>query len=288
MENTKRITKHIDRLILDPNNYRFIDKPDYKHIPVEQAADSRIQQRTINFLLGKNQQNIQDLIDSFRTNGFLDIDQIQVREIDGDKLLVIEGNRRIATLKYLWEKFKNGDDVGKLEEADFKSINLVKIENEDPAQHLITMGLHHISGKKRWSAVNEAQLISDLIKKYNKTEEGVCQSLGITKHKLRRSLRTLSLIQQYKESDYGDQFQSNKYTIFETIVGNPAMKNWIDWDDISYRAKNKVNIEKLFEWISETEETEEDEEGGEQIIKKEPIINQYRQIKEIADCTSSN
>lgn len=279
---TKPISRHIDRLLLDPNNYRFIDRRDYKFVPDDQLADPRVQQRTLNFIWGKNQDNIKDLISSFTTNGFLDIEQIQVKAVD-DKYLILEGNRRTATLKYLWEEFKAGNDVGKLTESDFKSIKLVEIIGEDPVHHLVTMGLHHISGKKRWSAVNEATLINDLIEKHGKTENEVCESLGISVQKLRRSRRTLSLIQQYKESDYGDQFESNMYTIFETVVGSTIMKDWLSWDDSEYKADNRHNLERLFVWISETEENEEDEEGVERGVKKEPIITQYRQIKDVAE-----
>ena len=165
----------------------------------------------MNFVAGKNNENIIDLITSFKTNGFLDIDQIQVKKV-GENYLILEGNRRVTTLKYLYDEFLKGNDVGKLTESDFKSIDLVEIIDEDPVQHLITMGLHHISGKKRWSAVNEAQLISDLIYNHGMQEDEVCNSLAITKQALRRSIRTLSLIQQYKESDYGDQFQTPMYS----------------------------------------------------------------------------
>jgi AAA15 family ATPase/GTPase len=278
---SNRIVKHIDRLILDPNNYRFIDRPDYKAVTDEEVADARIQQRTLNFILGKNQENVKDLISSFTTNGFLDIDQIQVKPV-GDKYLVLEGNRRTATLKYLYEEFKKGNDVGKLTEADFKSVNLVEITDEDPVQHLITMGLHHISGKKRWSAVNESQLISDLIEKYHLTEDDVCEKLGITKYALRRNVRTLSLIDQYKQSDFGDQFKANMYSIFEKIIGTPVVRNWIGWDNDAYQAFNEDKLERLFSWISTTEETEENGERKDTIIK-EPIITQYRQIAEIAN-----
>ena len=175
---SKRITKHIDRLLLDPNNYRFIDKAEYKPVSDDQIADDRVQQRTLNFITGKNNENITDLIISFKTNGFLDIDQIQVKAI-GDKYLILEGNRRTSTLKYLYEEYKRGNDVGVLTESDFKSIDIVEIVGENPVQHLITMGLHHISGKKRWSAVNESQLVFDLLYKFDKTEDEVCDSLGI-------------------------------------------------------------------------------------------------------------
>lgn len=278
---SKRITKHIKNLLVDPNNYRLIDKLDYKPVTEDQVTDVRIQQRTLNLLSGKNNDNLSDLIISFKTNGFLDIDQIQVKKI-GDNYLVLEGNRRIASLKFLYEEFLKGYDVGVLTESDFKSIQLVEIIDEDPVQHLITMGLHHISGKKRWSAVNEAQLIYDLLEKYKKTESEVCESLGISKYTLRRSVRTLSLIRQYKESDFGDQFQTNMYSIFESVVGNPSMKQWIDWNDEEYHAFNFCNLNRFFSWISKSEEIERTESGEDKNVIKEPIITQYRQIKELA------
>lgn len=54
---SNRITRHIDRLIQDPNNYRFIDRCDYKFVTDDQVVDARIQQRTLNFILCKNQEN---------------------------------------------------------------------------------------------------------------------------------------------------------------------------------------------------------------------------------------
>lgn len=278
---SKRITRHIDRLLLDPNNYRFIDNASYKFVDDSDLESSKIQQRTYNLIVGKNESNIQDLISSFKANGFLDIEQIQVKTI-GDKHLVLEGNRRTATLKFLWTELKKGNDVGALTESDFKSVNLVEIE-EDPINHLITMGLHHISGKKRWSAINEAQLINDLITKYDLTEDEICEKLGITKHKLRRSIRTLSFVEQYKASDFGDQFESNMFTIFETAVGNSKIKRWLSWSDVTYVAQNAENVERFFSWISEVEEIDEDEDGNERTQIIEPIITQYRQIKEVSE-----
>ena len=268
---SKKIVRHIDRLLLDPNNYRFIDRDDYRPVLAENVADDRVQQRTFDFIVGRNNDNISDLISSFTNNGFLEIDQIQVRAV-GDKYLVLEGNRRVATLKFLYEKFQRGLDVGCLIESNFKSVAILEIIGEDESLHLITMGLHHISGKKRWSAVNEAQLLSDLIKKHNKQEKEVCDSLGITKEKLRRSVRTLALIEQYKSSDYGDQFKAEMYSIFESVVGKVAMKQWIGWDDTNYIANNLENVERFFSWISKVEDTETDDDGIERSALKEPII----------------
>ena len=280
--NTKRITKHIDDLLLDPNNYRFIDRHEYRPVLDDQVLDERVQQRTLSLIAGRNNENIEDLIASFTTNGFLDIDQIQTKAV-GNKFLVLEGNRRIATLKILRRDYEKGNDVGKLNKNSFESINVVEITGGDTVQHLIAMGLHHISGKRKWSPVNEAQLMSDLLKKHRKSEDEICSSLGITKQKLRKSLRTLSIIEQYKESDYGDQFEKNMYSIFESVINQPRMREWVGWDDSVYEARNSVNRERFFSWISQQEETEKDESGDDVIMTKEPIITQYREIRDLAE-----
>lgn len=279
---SSRETVHIDSLILDPNNYRFIDRPEYREVPEDMVADPRIQQRTLNFIWGRNKENIKDLITSFRENGFLDIEQIQVKQV-GDKYLVLEGNRRTATLKFFWEEYNQGIDIGNINSQTFDEIPVVVIDKEDPIQHLITMGLHHISGKKRWSAVNEAQLMNDLIETHGLSEEEVCNKLGISKYTLRRSRRTLYLINQFKRSDYGDQFKTDMFYIFQSIIGSPILKQWISWNDLEYSADNELNLNRLFNWLSTTDDEDANEEQEDlekkNVNTREPIINQYRQIK---------
>jgi AAA15 family ATPase/GTPase len=72
------------------------------------------------------------------------------------------------------------------------------------------------------------------------------------------------------------------YSIFESIVGSSIMKEWIEWDDYEYEALHTNNLQRLFSWISETEEIEIHNNEKEEIVKKEPIITQYRQIKDVA------
>lgn len=277
---SKQITRHIDRLLLDPNNYRFIDNKDYVEVNNELLSEKRIQDRTYNFIIGKNEENISDLIISFKSNGILRLDPIQVKEWN-DYYVVIEGNRRTATLKYLYNQWKEGKDVGVLTERDFKSIDLVLISDQNPIQHLITMGLHHINGKRKWSPVNQSQLIKDLRYKYNLTEEEICNSLAITKHNLKRNLRVLSLIERYKASDYGDQFETNMYSIFEEIIKNIKIKNWLYWDDSLMEPSNKLNEERIYSWISKEEIIERNGDDDVQITR-EPIITKSHEIRELS------
>lgn len=284
MEQDKYISQHIDRLMLDANNYRFIDNKDYKRVAETEISDKRIQDRTYNLLVGKNEENISDLIVSFKANGILKLDPIQVVEFpDKVNFLVIEGNRRTAALKYLYEQYKKGNDVGKLTEYDFNNVELLQINDESPVKHLVTMGLHHISGKKKWNLINQSQLIYDLLNKHQISEDDICDSLGISKTILRRSLRTLALIERYKKSDYGDQFNSYMFAIFQEIVSNIKLRSWLAWNDSDMQPQSAINEERIFSWLSKDLYTEQNEDGSEQEVIQEPIITKRDEIRELSN-----
>ncbi|MCI0470148.1 MAG: AAA family ATPase, partial [Candidatus Aminicenantes bacterium] len=278
------IYKHIDRLYLDPNNYRLIDHPEYRQVPDDKISDPLVQKRTRSLILGRNNENVKDLIDSFKENGYLPVDQIQVKKIKSDYFLVLEGNRRVATLKYLFEEWKeHGIDIGKLKESSFKYVPLILHPEESVKMHLIVMGLKHISGNKKWNPVNQAQYIEDLFTKKGMTEDVICNSLGITKNALRRARRILALINLYKESDYGDQFESQKYSFFEEVIRSIDLKQWLEWNDDEFIPRNKSNMERFFSWISQ-EEVSEYDESEEPVEKRilEPIITKSQEIRDLA------
>ena len=97
----KEKTTHIKNIYLDPNNYRFIDNEDYQRVENKNFFDINIQKRTFKFLENKG---LEDLENSLKKNGYLPVDIIQVKEVEKNKFLVIEGNRRVAILKQLWQK----------------------------------------------------------------------------------------------------------------------------------------------------------------------------------------
>ena len=271
---------NLSQLLLDPNNYRFVDSENYVPVPSEEVADVRVQQRTRNMLLGKGQENVKDLIISFRNNGFLDIEAIQVKKLTDKSYLVLEGNRRVATLKYLQEQYDNHNDTGKVDACTFKSISIKIIGGSDDKAHLIAMGLHHISGKKKWNPLNQAQLVNDLLTEYSMSEDEVCQSLGLSKQMLRRYERTLALINAYKRSDYGDEFKSSMYSFFEESVKSPNIRAWLDWNDETMSCSNAFNQDRLFSWFSHQEQLVNDEEAdGTVQTEQSPIIEKSSDIR---------
>lgn len=290
--NYATINVSINQLYLDPNNYRFIDNKMYVPVRDEDVQKKDIQDRTRKMIMGLGTDGISDLLISFKTNGFLMLEPIQVRNISNDSYLVIEGNRRVTTLKLLYEKLLNSEDVGVLTKEVFESIPVSVISSEDLQSQLITMGLHHIGGKKRWNPLNQCQLVEDLHRVYKMSTDDICDSLGLSKQFVNRCLRTIALIRVYKDSDYGEQFETAKYSFFEEALKNPKIRTWLEWSDLDMSCHNLANMERLFSWWSRVEVTDEDsiiydEEDDnisyEDVKVLEPIITKSIEIRSLAE-----
>lgn len=287
-ESRGKVSRNIKNLFLDPNNYRFVDDQNYEKISDDRLTDEKIQRRTRGFIEGVKREKIKDLIDSFKANGYLKVDVIQLRDLGDNHFLVIEGNRRVTALKCLQEDYKSGLSIGKLDPQIFSSVPSEINEEKDGLDHLIIMGLKHISGNKKWAAINQAQLIYDYLSKYwedkeeyQKKEMELCNSLGISKTKLRNTQRAYHLINAYKKSDYGDQFTSDMYSIFEEATKRPVLREWLDWEDETYTAKNRMNEERFFSWISKGDAGSEEEEDAEYSANQEPIITKAFEIRDL-------
>lgn len=261
LESTRKLVS-LRNLYLDPNNFRLIHESEQVHVDDTQLKDKTVARRTLRLLTGDKNQHIQDLIDSFKANGYLPVDQIQVRELDNGGYVVVEGNRRIAALKYLFSEYEErGIDLGKLDASIFSRVPIVVYNDADEMHHLTLMALKHISGNKKWGEWNQAKLLEKMRRVFNLDEDEICKRIGISKIELRRSLRALSLVEQYEASDYGDQFNESKFPLFREAARNAALKGWLDWDDNEYKAQNATNRDLFFSWISREPKEEEDEDG---------------------------
>ncbi len=266
VNNTSKADKpslSLRNLYLDPNNYRLIHEPEYVEASDDKVKDKSVQRRTFRLLSGDKCQHIQDLVESFKSNNYLPVDQIQVRPIGEKKYVVVEGNRRIAALKYLQQEYEAKDiDLGALDSSIFSNVPVVRYTDSDEMHHLTLMALKHISGNKKWGEWNQAKLLEKMHTEYKISEDNICKRIGISKVELRRSLRALSFLQQYIDSDYGDQFSEGKFPIFREVARNASIKEWLDWDDGIYKAKKISNMEFFFSLISREPLEDEGDDGS--------------------------
>ena len=281
----RRANVSIANFSLDPNNFRIVDNPDYQVVEPDNAFDPKAQRRTESIILGHNQENVRDLIASIKANGWLDLDPILVERRSG-KNLVLEGNRRVATLRHLQQRYKDASiDLGKLDPAVFSRVPIIFHEFADESQQLVMMGLHHISGKRRWPAVNRAMAIRRLQKHFHGDADAVRNALGMSKQEFNLSSRTLALVQAYKESDYGDQFRSGQFNLFQEIMQSVPIREWLHWNQQACEAGNTINLERLFRWMSrEVEQGPSDtEEASGLPTEIEPVLTTVGHIRELAN-----
>ena len=281
----RRQAVSLKRLYLDPNNYRFVDHRDYRPVPPGHVFDADVQRRTTGFVLGRGQEHVGDLIASIKANGWLDIDPVLVQRMDGGRFLVVEGNRRVATLKHLQRRYEEDTiDLGELDAKLFSGLPVVLHQDAGERDRLVMMGLHHISGKRRWPAVNRARAMAKLLPHFGDDADAVCRALGVSKREFNLSLRTLALVDAYRDSDYGDQFQSDQYNLFREILKSEAIRTWIGWDHAACAAANQPHMERLFSWMSrETESSEGDESDPEVEVRSTPdaVVSTVSHVREL-------
>jgi AAA15 family ATPase/GTPase len=281
---SRRQPVSLKNLYLDTNNYRFIDSKDYNRTDssIINYTNKKNQSNTERLIRGASNVNIKDLIESFKTNGFVDVDQIQVRELESGKFLVLEGNRRVATLKFLESEYKLGNVIGQLDPKIFSSVPVVIYRDDNEQQHRILMGLKHINGNKRWPAINQAQLLQDL-KDSGMSEKDIINSLGITKLTYSRYIYTLQLVNDYKNSIYGDQFETVMFNIFAEITRKPELMSWLSWNERQCTFDNTLTKNRLFSWLSEEPKTDDPEEREDGDITDNNKESYSRIIKRGAD-----
>lgn len=276
-------------LFLDPNNFRIIHEPDQKQVLDAAVKNRDVMHRTMRLLCGDKNQNIQDLIESFKANGYLRVDQILVRELPDSGFLVVEGNRRVATLKFLQQEYESkGIDLGQLNPEIFSQVPVVLYTDGDEVHHLTLMALKHISGNKKWGEWNQARLLETLHKDHWLDEEEICRRIGIGKVELRRSLRALSMVDEYQASDYGDQFNEAMFPIFRHAVRSASLKAWLEWDDGDRQTHNSANRDFFFSLLSREPVEEEDDDGSVGFGGKymEPVIARRDDVDTLAKIVS--
>ena len=290
MPSSRRQSLSLSSLYLDPNNFRFVDHPDYGFVPPERVFDADVQRRTTSIVLGRQQENVRDLIASIKANGWLDIDPILVQRTDTGRFLVVEGNRRVATLKHLQRRNEEGAiDLGRLDRARFSELPVVLYREADEGSRLVMMGLHHISGKRRWPAINRARAMQELLPHFDNDADEVCRALGVSKREFNLSVRTLALVDAYKESDYGDQLQSDQYNLFREALKSEGIRTWLGWDHATRVPNNRSNLDRLFSWMSREAESDEGEDNGEDFdirSSSDPAITTGGHVRELGKIIS--
>ena len=245
----KEIPVSIEDLLLDPNNPRFIvDLREIRNIP-----DEKIEEKQENILnrfdhhrsrtdKESDVTNIKDLYDSMRDIGFVEIDRVVVRHLkEVNKYLVIEGNRRISTVKKILmhlpdpEKTKPSERR-KLESlmSSFTNINCMLLDTSDLSQDQIEhriaviLGLRHHGSLLEWEPLPRAYNIfteymseepsSSNFEFDNIKTRNVANRLSIPRGDVKKALQTY--IAYLQLSDRFSDVKDRHFSLIESTITN--------------------------------------------------------------------
>src|SRR5271157_4166969 len=99
----------VSKLLLDPNNYRFLDRKKFKKKAATRYHEDSVQRVTLESL--EQSYQLDELKRSIVTNGYVPMERIIVVAYPSKPgfFLVVEGNRRVASLKSILKE--EGDGV---------------------------------------------------------------------------------------------------------------------------------------------------------------------------------
>lgn len=249
----EKLSIYIDNLLLDPNNPRFADISDVAlNIDKSRFSEPSIQQEAYN-KMNNPKFDVITLANSIATVGFVPVDNIVVAKLENNKYYVIEGNRRTTAIKYLLKQHELGqttltnENIEKLKNIDV----LVVDDKENASEHIgmIIQGIRNVSGIKEWDAFQKAQFINEMIDK-GKSVGDISKTIGMSIKEINRYYKTYSIMLQFKtDEEYAGQWKPSYFSHFDEILKKPALRNFFEFNEDTFRFDNLSNIKRFYDWV---------------------------------------
>ncbi len=186
-----------DDLVFDRENPRLVG-----YGVTEDASDTEV------LKLLWDEMDVQELVSSMAESGFFQHEPLIIAEEEG-RDVVIEGNRRLAALRFILNP-AIAEDIG----APYPEISLAVLESlrEDiPAVRSSReaawrfLGFKHVNGPARWNSYAKAKYIAGVHLKYGVPLKEVSRQIGDTHKTVQRLFRGYRVVEQAQETGVYDQ-----------------------------------------------------------------------------------
>lgn len=273
----KQIQLGPDDLLLDPNNPRLVDKfPSTGKVAEKDflSEQAGIKSKFAKKAKKRNEEeedftDISDLYNSMIRIGYVAIDRIVVRHIESlDKYVVIEGNRRVSTIKLIRERAKNGEleDGGENSEKkqyeavkdSFERLDVLELktkgltETEIEQQIDVILGLRHFGSVLDWKPLNRAfnayknyMAIEPPLEKFEiegRRIKEVASRLSVSASRVTKALETYVVFMQL--SELTSCLRDDHYSLIEAALPLRTYNNYFVRNDAT-RELDQASLYKL-------------------------------------------
>ena len=267
----------LDDLYLDPDNPRL----------GRELTGQALKQFKI--LEAMKDWSLDELAVSFIESGFwpheavLAVEQILYGK---QRLVVIEGNRRLAALKLLYEA-KNGRPTskkwteiassGRTPRSLFTSIPFIRIDSREDAASFL--GFRHVTGIKEWEPAEKAEFIAQLIERHGFTYEEVMRKIGSKTNTVRQNYISYRLLLQMEGSDaISTKEVEERFSVLYLSIRSSGVQKYLKLDiqanpKVAFRPVPKDRLEALARfalWLFGN-----DEKGVEPLISDSRLVDKF-------------
>ena len=260
-----------ESLLLDPNNPRQTQNfQSQGYVKDEEAEDNQDALLSLFKKSGQGHEftDIEDLKKSIKQIGFVRIQNIVVREIGSTgKYIVIEGNRRVATIKTLLREHELAmpGSNDKIDDPDIlatlETLEVMVLQTEGKTQEQIRndektiLGLRHIGGNLEWEPLPKGRNIFEEYMKLwpedasftwdPKKGNVIADILAISRPKVRKSL--LDYICWVQMGKFNNNVKAKHFSLISACVSNTNLKShgFLTIDDktfeLSAETQSKIN-----------------------------------------------
>ena len=283
--NTKKIEpEKVSHLLFDDQNFRFSEDA------------SGLSQRELLKIIDRDFDPL-SIGESLVDNGyFAEEPLVVIPKPSTDKFIVVEGNRRLAALKFLLDKDIRGlstdkDDWEKLAKrlkTDISEVPVVKYEDRNELTSFL--GYRHIAGIWKWDPLAKARFINSLVERKGKNADFplVAREIGSKRPTIRDNYIAYRILLQAKE-DFGiDTAKLEKnFSVFYRALSDPSISKFIglNKDKSPMELKNPISprkadsLEELIGFIHGTNKASAVMTDSRQLTKLGEVLSEERAYK---------
>lgn len=300
-----------NRLLLDTGNLRLLERGrellNTNAIDIGQPA---VQKRVEVALRETKSFDVQGLATSISYNSFLQHERLIVVNYDGDNYLVIEGNRRLAAVRYLADK----PGIQKLSPTVRESLATLPCYVLDGPSVVeralgkrtakqaeirlkayrrgssVYIGLRHLMETKSWEPASRYEFQYHLILQDGWTLQQVATRFGRSRGVVRRDLQAQVLYRDFLDWEKAiDREHRVTYNAFSEAVRSKSIKKWLGWVEEENRIKNTDREKVFFRYLSSRFPVVDSEDDSEKEEVETPSVERaLRQLKAMLDLGDSD
>ena len=197
--------------------------------------------------------DVRELVMSIHASGFLSHEPLIVTR-DGDKHVVIEGNRRLAAVMLLLDGElakavgASVPTLGRDEASRLAELPVVIDTRRGAWRHL---GFKHINGPARWSSYAKSKYVATVHQEYGISLDDIALQIGDTHRTVQRLYRGLMVIEQARSAgvfDIEDRWPGHfSFSHLYTGLEHPGIREFIGLNVATMDAPNPVPENKIEE-----------------------------------------